>query len=563
MIMSILDSQMILGMVRAATLIWLFSSVVVRAQNASGNQSATPEMAYRISGTIVSAVDGRPLGKTRVSLVEATNRVQAVWMVTAENGHFEFNSVPAGRFALEGAKRGFLTAGYQQHEQFSTAIVTGAGFNTENLILRLMPLGLLAGRVIDEAGDAVRNARVSLYVESHRSGFNRIVRAGNDSTDDQGSYEFAELAPGNYYVSAAAKPWYAVHPSSTYVDGVGSQPPTVARSLDVAYPTTFYNGAVDSASATAIPVKGGDHVQVDIHLSPVPALHLFVRTPTESERIFNMPMIRKPVFDMPEFVQAEGAGAVAPGVMELVGIPAGKYSVTSRMSASRRLAQGVEMNLTKDGQELEVPPNEPSGTVKVSVKMARGEPIPQGLSLSLRKSPTQFAGSEAIGPGGEVTFGDVPPGKYEVLVGSLPPPPYTITRITSQGVETAGRDVTVAAGASLELSASIVAGVVGVEGFAKRAGKPMSGVMVALVPKDPETHPERFRRDQSDMEGGFAFRNILPGSYTIISVEDAWEFPWMEAGALPRYLQHGQNVTIGELMNGTVLLPDPVEVQPR
>jgi hypothetical protein len=65
------------------------------------------------------------------------------------------------------------------------------------------------------------------------------------------------------------------------------------------------------------------------------------------------------------------------------------------------------------------------------------------------------------------------------------------------------------------------------------------------------------------MDGGFAFRNILPGSYTLISVEDAWEFPWMEAGALPRYLQHGQNVTIGELMNGTVLLPDPVEVQPR
>ena len=30
----------------------------------------------------------------------------------------------------------------------------------------------------------------------------------------------------------------------------------------------------------------------------------------------------------------------------------------------------------------------------------------------------------------------------------------------------------------------------------------MSGVMVALVPKDPETDPERFRRDQSDMDGG-------------------------------------------------------------
>jgi hypothetical protein len=484
-------------------------------------------------------------------------------MITAENGHFEFSSLAAGKFSLEAAKRGFSSAGYQQHGQFTTAIVTGAGFTTENLVLRLTPLALLRGLVIDEAGDAVRDARVSLYVESHRSGFNRIVRNGSTSTDDQGSYEFAELAPGNYYVSAVAKPWYAVHPSSTYVDGVGNQPPTVARSLDVAYPTTFYNGAVDSGSATAIPIKGGDHVQVDIHLSPVPALHLFVRTPTEAEQNVNMPMIQKRVFDAPEFVPAEGAGVVAPGVMEFVGIPAGKYSVRARMSASRRLADSVEMNLTNDGQELEVPPSEPAGTVKVSVKMARGEPIPQGLSLLLRKSPRQFAGSEAIGPSGEVTFGDVPPGKYEVLVSSVPPPPYTIARITAQGVESGGHDVTVAAGTSLELSASIAAGVVGVEGFAKRAGTPMSGVLVALVPKDPETHPERFRMDQSDMDGGFAFLNILPGSYTIISVEDAWEFPWMEAGALTRYLQHGQNVTIGELMNGMVLLPDPVEVQPR
>jgi hypothetical protein len=91
----------------------------------------------------------------------------------------------------------------------------------------------------------------------------------------------------------------------------------------------------------------------------------------------------------------------------------------------------------------------------------------------------------------------------------------------------------------------------------------MAGVMVALVPKDPEAYPERFRRDQSDMDGSFTVGGILPGSYTLIAVEDAWDFPWMQKGALERYLQHGQSLTIGELMNGTVHLPDAVEVQPR
>jgi len=32
---------------------------------------------------------------------------------------------------------------------------------------------------------------------------------------------------------------------------------------------------------------------------------------------------------------------------------------------------------------------------------------------------------------------------------------------------------------------------------------------------------------------------------------------------LARYVQRGQDLTIGELMKGSVHLPDPVEVQPR
>jgi len=480
-------------------------------------------------------------------------------MITSENGRFEFDSIPAGKFSLEGAKRGFMGAGYQEHEQFSTAIVTGAGFNTENLVLCLTPLALLAGKVIDESGDPVRNAQLMLYVESRQDGLNRIERVNFATTDDQGSYEFAELAPGNYYVSVAAKPWYAVHPSSTYVEGVGNVPPGVARSLDVAYPTTFYDGASNSDGATPIAIRGGDHVQVDIHLNPVPALHLFVRAPAEATQGFSMPMIQQRVFDSPEFVPAEGAGFVAPGVIELVGIPAGKYSVSSRESAP---GQRGEMNLTKDGQELETPPSEASATVKVSVKMARGETLPKGLNLVLRDSRRQSVAFKPIEASGEVTFEDVPAGKYVVLVNSQPPP-HTIARISSHGVESEGHDINVAAGASMDLSASIVTGIVRVEGFAKRGGKPVSGVMVALVPKDPETHLERVRRDQSDMDGSFAFRGVLPGSYTLIAIEDAWDFPWMQPGSLERYAQHGQNLTIGELMNGAVQLPDPVEVQPR
>jgi hypothetical protein len=106
-------------------------------------------------------------------------------------------------------------------------------------------------------------------------------------------------------------------------------------------------------------------------------------------------------------------------------------------------------------------------------------------------------------------------------------------------------------------------GKVSIEGAVQKKDKPMAGVMVALVPKDPEAHIELFRRDQSDFDGTFVLRGVIPGSYTIVAVEDAWGFDWQQPGILARYVQHGQNLVIGERMQGTVHLPDPVEVQPH
>jgi hypothetical protein len=86
---------------------------------------------------------------------------------------------------------------------------------------------------------------------------------------------------------------------------------------------------------------------------------------------------------------------------------------------------------------------------------------------------------------------------------------------------------------------------------------------VALVPNGPEAHGELFRRDQSDFDGTFFLRGVIPGNYTVVAVEDAWGFEWLKAGVLARYVQHGKNVIIGESVRGTVHLPDAVEVQPR
>jgi hypothetical protein len=146
------------------------------------------------------------------------------------------------------------------------------------------------------------------------------------------------------------------------------------------------------------------------------------------------------------------------------------------------------------------------------------------------------------------------------------PPPYTIGKMVIGGVEVEGHDITVGDGETVEIDATLMAGVVSVEGVVKRKdGKPASGAMVALVPRGMEarSHFERIRWDQSDLDGTFTVKQILPGKYTLIAVEDAWGTAWLKQGVLEKYLAHGQELTIGELMTAPVVLPEALEVQKK
>jgi Carboxypeptidase regulatory-like domain len=534
-------------------------SAMFSAQLPSNDRNGSPDGKFAIAGTVVSSTMGAPLANARVSISDVRNPEQVQRLITTENGHFEFRGLKAAKFSLQGAKRGFLSAAYEQHEQFSTAIVTGAEYNTENLVLRLTPLAFLSGKIIDEFGDPVRTAQVSLYLKSTRAGISRVTLVGNDSTDDQGYYEFSALAPGDYFLSAAGKPWYAVHPALLSAPGGTNSPPNVARSLDVVYPTTFYNGATDADGAAPIAVNAGDRVQVDLHLNPLPSLHLIFRVPDQQQG-FSMPMLHKRIFDSDSVEPlSNSAQTISPGVWELTGVPAGRYMVTIQQQGAQ---QSSEVALRDDDQELDLSRGEPAARLKLKVSMPPGETLPKQLFLSLQNSRRQVVANNAVDAAGEVTFENISPGKYAVLVGSFAKP-YSVARTSSQGIEITGHDVNITPGASLDLTVFLTGGVVTIEGVVKRGDKPAAGIMVALVPKDPESHREMFRRDQSDFDGTFQLRDVIPGSYTIVAVEDAWGFQWQQPGLLARYVQHGQNLTIGELMRGSVHLPDPVEVQPH
>jgi Carboxypeptidase regulatory-like domain len=519
-------------------------------------QSASPQSAweYRIAGTVVSSKGGEPLSHARVVLVNTKRPQDIQTMMSTDDGHFEFR-VPAGKFNLQGARKGYIPGSYEQHEQFSTAIVTGAGLNTETLKLKLSPEAVIRGKVLDERGEPIRHANVTIYREARNSGIARISAVRTDATDDEGYYELTPLPEGNYFLSVQAEPWYAVHPLTTAGPEMPSQ--VVDRALDVAYPITYYAEATEPDEATPIPVRGGDHLSIDFHLYPVEALHLVYHfDPSVQARGF--PSLQKPGFDGENTFLGQATQMTSSGTVEMTGVPAGRYMV--RLPGSNgQLQEPIEADLETDGQELETPVENTTSSIKATIQIPGSPKLPPQLRAGLRNSHGRLVAIANVDDKGVANFSDVIPGTYETIVVTNTTP-YSVVKISRDDRAALGHSLVVPANATLAVTIVAVAGQATVEGQVMRGRQAFATAMVVLVPEDPDQHHELFRRDQSDLDGTFSLRNVVPGNYTLIAIEDGWDLDWAKPAVLSSYGKRGKKLTID---TPSVQVHEPVQVQPK
>jgi hypothetical protein len=510
---------------------------------------------YRVAGTVVST-EGHPLVRARVTLADQRTRKPLASMLTTDDGRFEFLNVPAGKYPLTGAKSGYLPAAYNQHENYSTAIVTGVtGVDTEHLTLRLAPLAQIYGQVLDEHGDPIRKARVTIWQDDHSTGVSRTRRFSTDTTDDLGSFEFATLPPGTYFLSAVAEPWYAVHPSTNAVD--------VDRSLDVVYPTTYYSGATESDEATPILVRGGDHLQLDLHFLPVTPLHIQFHVPPDEQ--FSTPMLFKQVFDDLDLPDRQGGQTNSPGVYEIVTAP-GHYRVSLPGTANSP-ARTADLDLSQDNQEFDLSSGEALASLTTTAEIPGAAKLPDPLFISLRDAKGHRAAVRPVDQKSGATFTDLQPGRYTLSAfgGNQPYAISTVAPLASdntRGKPTSSNVIDLPSGSHLSFALTLIGGSSTVEGFVQRDGKPFDGAMVVLVPAHPDAHLEFFRRDQSDLDGSFALPNVVPGPYTAVAIEDGWDLDWSKPNVIARYAAKGQKLTIPDNTK-TIRLPAPLELQPK
>lgn len=543
---------------RSRLVVWLVFAVGLSGIPLAGH--AQKLAGYRVSGQVVSAADHRPLPHAKVALeTSGTQGGAGVAKVNAtEDGRFVFENVPAGKFRLMGFAPGFLSSAYQQHEGYSTAIVTGAGVSTTGLQLELTPGASISGQLTDEAGEPIIGGGIMLY-RQRSSGSEQIVEDTASPTDDRGGYEFENLTPGRYFLCAMATPWYAVHPSAERPASDSTQS-SVDPALDVAYPMVFYPNALDSGGAAPIVLEGGEEFTANLQMQPMRALTITLHGPPPDPKAppSGDPQIFRTVFGSEMALQQTTEGNQATGDVRITGVPPGHYTLINTRRSGH--ATTIDLNTEPISVDLGAPP--PFSTVQAAIRTLGEKPLPHNLNaeLTMATAPAVTGSADARGA---LVWREVPDGDYKIVVGSngksLP-----VMNLAVQGHPVQGNTLHVGAdGGTISVDITIATNTVNVEGFARRNGKAGEGAMIALIPAGKEFSEELLRRDQSDLDGSFLLSEVYPGNYLLVAIDDGWPLRLKDPAAMQRYLLHAVPVSISATSSGSLRLSDPVAVQPR
>ncbi len=538
-----------------------------RAGASAGSRPDHPSAAkaavgYRIAGTVVSAASGEPVRRATVTALSEADFHEIESVETDNEGRFALEGLVAGKYPLTASKRGFLTSYFDEHEGYNTAIVTGADQDTSGLVFRLTPGASLHGAVSGDGGDPVEGASVMLFLKPRHAGSGaRIAQVTQTKTDDTGAYEFDGLAAGEYLLAVKAEPWYALHRSAAEARQRPADDPAAA--LDVAYAVTYFDSTTDESSAASIALTGGSREEANVNLRAVPALHLTIQAPAEgNSQVF--PQLKGTIFGT-ELPWSGGTSLLDRQIGEFEfegGVAPGKYELTQ--SDPPRI---MELDATTS-QLIDPSLGTPTVTVSGTVKTGSGAALPGRLSLTLSlldPAITKYERS-AVTNQGSFSFPSIQPGSWELRAWSGDPEGpgklMTVVSVTAGGSTHAG-DLLTVRDKPLTLSVTLSDSETRVEGFARKADKGQAGVMVMLIPKEPAAYRALTRMDQSDSDGSFSLRDVAPGEYTLVAIEDGWEMDRSRPEAFHRYLSQGVAVTVTESSGKLVKLTEAIPIQSR
>jgi hypothetical protein len=211
-----------------------------------------------IRGRVVGP-EGLPLARARVELESSRRLFSPDSTQTDDEGWYAFHDVAAGAYLLRTTMPPYPTAVVGQRTPWERGeLVTMGADRAEIRVDVAVDRGnAIAGRVVDEYGDAVENVAVSVWaprvVGGRRQlvGVPRIGMRASGRTDDRGRFRIYGLTPGRYLISAT-------------VNLRDAGLPTIELP---GYTRTYYPAALSPNDGALVELRDGeDRVNVDVTL---------------------------------------------------------------------------------------------------------------------------------------------------------------------------------------------------------------------------------------------------------------------------------------------------------
>jgi hypothetical protein len=212
-------------------------------------QTAPSERTGVIRGK-VTGPEGLPLRQAEVRIVGARTGLSRGESTDAD-GRYEASGLPPDSYLATASKPGYASVQYgQRRTSYPGKRVKVADGEAQQIDFTLPRAATLAGRVLDEFGDPVQGATVSLLASRFSNGRRALVDVARSSpTNDLGRFRIFGLEAGDYLLTATA-----ARAGPYKLPG---------------YATTFYPGTGSVADATLLTITGGDdQFAVDISLLP-------------------------------------------------------------------------------------------------------------------------------------------------------------------------------------------------------------------------------------------------------------------------------------------------------
>lgn len=461
-------------------------------------------------------------------------------VMTDDDGRFAFTGLRLGTWKVTASRTGYIPWQFGQRRPFQSPPPIELSPGRERMVADfILPrASAIAGRVYDESGEPVMNARVTAYRARMRQGRRQLEPVGHpDQSDDTGGFRIYGLAPGQYYVAASLR----VAPADSIVD--------------TTYAPTYYPGTGNLAEAQRITLQVGGEAFAGFQLLPVRRLRITGSVFTSGgapARAFLTLVSEAAEHGVP---LGMGGATRSDGTFTLPDVAPGRYTLFASLREDAP-GESAEIPLTVGFDDVTgltlvtAPAASIRGTFVADAGVTR--PLPQGIGVtahSYRTGGPTTAGTvsgrtfEIAGPGGPffLEFHDVPPG-------------WMVKRIEIAGLD--ATDAPVDLRSQQDASARIVLTDRLTEVSGTLGDRGAAGLTVVVFPEQPAAwaRPSRYIRTAvTDTRGRFRVDGLPAGRrYLAVAVdyleeaegEDPDFLSSVAGGAASFALAEGQRLTI-------------------